>query len=100
MIRVTIDLHVISKSEGGSYWLSSLPQHAWEDYKKKFTWCKHDGELRDDLRGLGEDFILVRDGDTIGEAVANRLGCHANISQVISWPEKIDLDSEILHVPT
>ena len=96
MIRVTIDLHVVSKGNDGSYWLSNLTQHAWEEYKKKFTWCKNDEELRADLRELGEAFILVRDNETVDEAITDRLGCHANVSHVRGWPQKIDLASELI----
>lgn len=97
MIRVTIDLHVISKGDEGGFWLSTLSKCAWEGYKKKYTWCdENDGLLRDELRErFGEQFMLVREGDNPSQVISARIGFGAQVSIVIGWPTKIKLEEEL-----
>lgn len=96
MIRVTIDLHVVSKSESGGYWLSDLPRHEWENYKKSYTWCKNEAELRIELNQRhGFQFMLAQEHMPIHEVILDRVGFGAKTESVRSWPHKINIEEEL-----
>ncbi len=95
MIRVTIDLHIVSKGQEGGYWASTLTKYAWEDYKKTYTWCKDDGELRAELKERhGYSFMLLREHIPMHEAIEDRIGFSAKVETVRSWPKKLDPEEE------
>jgi hypothetical protein len=96
MIRVTIDLHVVSKGEYGGYWLSTMSRSEFED-RKKSMYCSSDAELRSDLQSLFDaEFFLVSAGNDVRAVIARRLGMHTDIRTVgDGWPVKINLEKEL-----
>lgn len=96
MIRVTIDLHVISRGCQGGYWVSTLPKHEWERYLSYYTWCSDDGELRAELRErFGESFILIREGVDAAEAISEMICFNADVELITGWPTKLNLEEEL-----
>ncbi len=97
MIRVTVDLHVVSKCTDGAFWVSSITKYAWNEYKQKYTWCKDDGELRAELRErFGDIFIRIPSHVPPQEAITERLGVgvHGKVELVKSWPQQLNLEEE------
>lgn len=98
MIRVTVDLHVVSKGSDGAFWVSSLTMQQWNDYKQQYTWCKDDSDLRAELRErFGELFIRIPAHIPLHEVITERLGMgvHGKVETVKSWPQKLNLEEEL-----
>ncbi len=98
MIRVTVDLHAVSKGSDGAFWVSSLTMQAWNDYKQQYTWCQNDDAiLRAELRErFGEIFIRVPAHIPLHEAITERLGIgvYGKVESVRAWPQQLNLEEE------
>lgn len=96
MIRVTFDLHVVSKGDDGSYWLSDVTESCFREHKMAI-WADSDEEARDCLReSFDAIFMRVNPGQDVREVIYNHLGISGCcIHQVRLWPLKIDLESEL-----
>ena len=99
MIRVTIDLNVVSESED-AYWLSDCPLSVYRQHLKT-TGGDH-AATRVELRSREEShrldeyqFIRVPKDTSTAETVENRIGFLCDVSQVVKWPHAIDLEAEV-----
>jgi hypothetical protein len=94
MIRVIIDLNVVSRGEDGKgYWLSDASVSCWHDNRAMYG---DDSETREYMRETWDYlFVFVPDGADPRASLGSRFSGIRDISQVKPWPLSINLEEEL-----
>jgi hypothetical protein len=94
MIRIIMELHVVSRGEDGGFWLSDMTPQAWRHTKEMRTWLKSDSELRAELSD--DFFMFIKDSKSLELALEKRFPFISRSETAdTSWPTPVDLEKEL-----